>query len=71
MAELSKTARASMNAGEGSRKRTPIAFVFEHRVGKMQTKPWRTFYVADEAEAYAEQDPERFYVIKWLETRRK
>ncbi len=71
MGKLSKTARASINAGEGSAKRTPVAWVFEHRVGRMQTKPWLTFYTIGEAAEYVARNPDRFYTVTWSETRRR
>lgn len=71
MAELSKTARASLRVetgGTGSR--TPIAWVYERKPGKMQTKPYKTCYIRGEAEAIVAEDPEALYVVTFGEGRR-
>ncbi len=70
MGKLSKTAAASMRAGEGVAKRTPVAWVFEHKVNKMQSRPYITCFVKGEAEAYVAEDPERFFVVTFDERRR-
>ncbi len=65
MGELSKTAKASMQAGLGMVKKTPVSWAFEHQVGKWQTKPYKTFYSQAEAEEFIAQDPERFFLVEW------
>lgn len=65
---LSKTARASMLAGEGHTKRTPVAWVFQHRIGKIQRQPWRIFYHEDELGEWlagGEGQSNQYYVIDW------
>jgi hypothetical protein len=39
--KLSKTARASVQAGEGSLKWSLVAFMFQHKPGRMQTRPYK------------------------------
>ncbi len=70
MGKLSKTARASMLAGEGVAKRTPVAWVFEHKVGKFQSKPYMTCFRKEDATALVESDPERFFLVLFEEKRR-
>lgn len=62
---LSKTARASMRVETGGVSRTPIAFVFRHRVGKMQTRPYASCFVKGEAEAIVATDPEGLFLVDW------
>jgi hypothetical protein len=69
MAELSKTARASMRVETQGVSRTPVAWVFEHKC-TMQTRPYKTCYVRGEAEALVAQHPERFYMVVWGDGRR-
>lgn len=62
---LSKTARASMRTETGgSVSRTPVAWVFESRPGKIQRRPYATCYRQGEAEAIVAEDPGRLYVVK-------
>lgn len=68
---LSKTARASLRTETtGNVSRTPLAWVFQHRIGKMQYKPYATCYVKGEAEAIVAQDPENLYVVSFDERRK-
>jgi hypothetical protein len=69
MAELSKTARASMRVETRGVSRTPVAWVFESKSGR-QTRPYKTCYVQGEAEALVAQNPERFYMVVWGDIRR-
>ena len=69
MAELSKTARASMRVETQGVSRTPVAWVFERKSGR-QTRPYKTCYVQGEAEAFVAQNPERFYMVVWGDIRR-
>jgi hypothetical protein len=69
MAELSKTARASMRVETRGVSRTPVAWVFERKF-TMQTRPYKTCYVQGEAGALVAQDPERFYMVVWGDIRR-
>lgn len=71
MAELSKTARQAMQAGDGVVRRIPVAWVMESKPGKIQTRPYKVCFVAGEAEEYVAQDPERFYVVVWADTGRR
>jgi hypothetical protein len=54
IAELSKTARASMRVETQGVSRSPVAWVFEHKA-TLQTKLYKTCYVRSEAEALAAQ----------------
>jgi len=64
MPNLSKTAKASLRVETaGAVSRTPLAWVFEHRVGKMQYRPYATCFVKGQAEAMVAQDPENLYVV--------
>lgn len=54
----------------GQISRTVIAWVFKHKVGKMQFKPFATCYVKGEAEAIVAQDPENLYVVSFDERRK-
>lgn len=70
MAGLSKTARASVAAGEGNVKRQAVAWIFRRLPnGGKQTRPFRTFYVVGEAEQWikdvvaAGADAEDYYAI--------
>ncbi len=59
MGKLSKTALASLRTETaGSISRTPLAWVFQRKVGKMQTRPYATCYVPGQAEAIVEAHPE-------------
>jgi hypothetical protein len=69
MAEVSKTARASMRGVTPGVSRSPVAWVFAHRSGR-QTKPYKTCYSRGEAEAFVAQHPERFYCVAWGDGRR-
>lgn len=63
MAELSKTARASLRVGAGNT-RHPLAWVFLRIPGKIQARPVRTFFNDEELKAYiAKMDHERFVVV--------
>ncbi len=62
MEKISKTARASLRT-ETRVSRTPVAWIFQHRPGVMQTRPFKTFYLPGEAEAFLEANPEGFYKI--------
>jgi hypothetical protein len=65
MATLSKTARASMQAGEGSKKRTAVAWVWKRKSGKLQTRPFIVCFTEGEAEAIVACDPENLYYTQW------
>ncbi len=69
--KLSKTARAAVQAGVGVVRRIPVAWVMESKPGKIQTRPYKVCFVAGEAEEFVAQDPERFYIVKWDENRRR
>ncbi len=49
--ELSKTAKASLRVGTGNT-RTPCGWIMLKRPGKMETKPYKTFYDNAEYHAY-------------------
>jgi hypothetical protein len=69
--QLSKTARASLRTETGGIvSRTPVAFVFERKVGKMQTRPYATCYVRGEAEAIVAENPQRLYVVSFGDVKR-
>jgi len=65
MEKLSKTARASIQAGEGSSKRTAVAWVWKRKPGKIQTHPFIVCFTPGEAEAIVARDPEHLYYTKW------
>lgn len=63
--QISKTARASMSAGEGIVKRTAVAWVFRRRVGKLQARPLVTCYARGEAETIVAADPAHLFLVSW------
>lgn len=73
MAGLSKTARASLRVGtmDGAVKRTAVSWVFKSRPGSMQTKPYLTFFREGEGEAFMSAHTEGFFLVKWLENRKR
>lgn len=71
MAELSKTARRSMQTEVGSAlSRTPVAWVFRSQPGKMQMRPYLTCYKDGEAEAFVAAN-EGYFVAKWDAARKR
>ncbi len=64
-ANVSKTARASVNAGAGQTKLVAKAWIFQHKPGKMQTKPYLTMYTQEAADQFMSTHGDEFYMIKW------
>lgn len=72
MAEVSKTAKQAIHAGAGIKKLVAMAWVFQRKVGKMQTKPYLTFYSTEAAESFMETHSEdEFHLVKKEEKARR
>ena len=68
MGTLSKTARASVGAGEGQKKLVIKAWVFRRNAGKLQTKPYLSFYSQDAADNFmSNHSADEFHLVKWDE----
>ncbi len=68
MGSLSKTARASVDAGAGQKKLVAKAWIFRRQAGKLQTKPYLTLYSQDAADQFmALHSADEFHLVKWDE----
>lgn len=64
MANLSKTARASIQAGEGTLKQTAVAWGFKPNHGRrIQLRPFITFFDRADAQWWAEHNLVGGYVV--------
>ncbi len=60
---MSKTAMAALKASRGAGSRIPVAWVFEHRPGQLQTCPLATFHSMEEADAFVARNPEQYFKV--------
>ena len=62
--QISKTARQAMNAGDGVKRMVAVGWVYKHKPGKLQTKPYLTFFKAGEAAKWvADEGTGTFYNV--------